>query len=515
MKIKKYANGAWADLDKFVKKFDDYTDTVTALPLPIETSATDAVENYQVYGRTVVNLADAILEHANISGDGTIIDPGLVDPEEDKYVLYTAPVESGKTYTITTSEYDSAVVYAFYSTQPAYGVPSYNNTRTVLQSEHQATITAPITGWIAFRDYITAPAGMIVEGSAPAPIYVPPGTSGGVGEETENLVTETIQGVTINSAGKLVSSGIFNASIAPIIVGKTYTLLRDYTNSSLYCAFFTELPTKGSTSYDGNRETSNQLSVTITAPINGYVVVLNKEGKSTVAEGNTAIAYGYKIPLTITSDKSRESIETPLYIGDTQLGENEYLDYQNQKIYKNPIARWTCTFIPRTTPSGNKYVGFTLNWNMLNGAKITTFARMYLGNEVVNPLTEDTPNVIVEEDTLSARESGGTGANARGELGSSIRGYLVYNDTKYYTPTFNFSYDYVAEKGNFTLIFYSYEDEVTPPLPFPTLTTYLGENSIDVDTTTAPDKVVVEYKGWKSIGEPQIYDNGEWKDDAE
>jgi hypothetical protein len=56
---------------------------------------------------------------------------------------------------------------------------------------------------------------------------------------------------------------------------------------------------------------------------------------------------------------------------------------------------------------------------------------------------------------------------------------------------------------------------IDPPLPFPTLTTYLGENSIDVDTTTAPDKVVVEYKGWKGVGDPQIYDGGEWKDDAE
>lgn len=392
MKIKKYTNGAWADLDKPVKKFATYTDEATTLPLTIEVSATDAIENYQVYGRTVVNLANAILEHANIGGDGIIMNPGLVDPEEDKYVLYTAPVESGKTYTITTSEYDGAVVYAIYSTQPAYGVQSYDNARTVLQGEHQATVTAPITGWIAFRDHITAPVGMIVEGSAPAPIYVPPGTSGGVGEETENLVTEIIQNATINSSGTLVTSSTYNASIAPITSGKTYTLLRDYNLAvgTTHYAFFANLPVKGSTSYDRNRNSTEQVSATFTAPITGYVVVLNKEGKSTVVEGNTAIPYGYKIPLTVESDTY------PLYIGDSKLGEDEYLDYGEQKIYKD------------------------------------------------------------------------------------VSGTL--------TPT-------------------------DPPEPFPTLTAYLGENCIDVDTTVAPEKVVLEYKGWKGVGEPQIYDGGEWKDE--
>lgn len=50
MKIKKYTNGAWTDLDTPVKKFDEYTDEATTLPLTIETSKTNAVENYQVYG---------------------------------------------------------------------------------------------------------------------------------------------------------------------------------------------------------------------------------------------------------------------------------------------------------------------------------------------------------------------------------------------------------------------------------------------------------------------------------
>lgn len=271
MKIKKYTNGAWADLDKPVKKFATYTDEATTLPLTIEASTTNAIENYQVYG-----------------------------------------------------------------------------------------------------------------------------AAEGAGVETENLVTEIIQNVTINNTGRIVTSSTYNASIALITSGKTYTLLRDYNLAvgTTHYAFFANLPVKGSQSYDGNRNSTEQVAVTFTAPITGYVVVLNKEGKSTVAEGNTAIPYGYKIPLTVESGE--QSGTYPLYIGGTQLGEDEYLDYVEQKIYKD------------------------------------------------------------------------------------VSGTL--------TP-------------------------IDPPAPFLTLTTYLGENSIDVDTTTAPDKVVVEYKGWKGVGEPQIYDGGEWKDE--
>lgn len=41
---------------------------------------------------------------------------------------------------------------------------------------------------------------------------------------------------------------------------------------------------------------------------------------------------GYKLPLTVTS--GTESKNTDIYIGDSKLGEAEYVDYEEQKIYK-------------------------------------------------------------------------------------------------------------------------------------------------------------------------------------
>ena len=41
---------------------------------------------------------------------------------------------------------------------------------------------------------------------------------------------------------------------------------------------------------------------------------------------------GYKLPLTLTS--GTESKDTDIYIGDSKLGAEEYVDYGEQKIYK-------------------------------------------------------------------------------------------------------------------------------------------------------------------------------------
>lgn len=41
---------------------------------------------------------------------------------------------------------------------------------------------------------------------------------------------------------------------------------------------------------------------------------------------------GYKIPLTVTSGEQSDTY--PLYIGDAKLYEDEYVDYQEQKIYR-------------------------------------------------------------------------------------------------------------------------------------------------------------------------------------
>lgn len=57
-----------------------------------------------------------------------------------------------------------------------------------------------------------------------------------------------------------------------------------------------------------------------------------------------------------------------------------------------------------------------------------------------------------------------------------------------------------------------YLQPTDPPVPLPPIPTYKGENNLSVDTTVQPEKVAVEYEGWKGVGDVEKYQNEEWSD---
>lgn len=62
--------------------------------------------------------------------------------------MMIAPVVANQTYTVKTNDVSGLVCGFFLSNPYSAGVKTYNNSRTIQSSK---TITAPITGWIAFR----------------------------------------------------------------------------------------------------------------------------------------------------------------------------------------------------------------------------------------------------------------------------------------------------------------------------------------------------------------------------
>lgn len=643
------------------KRYSTAEDTYTTLPATFQTSGADA-ENYQVYGKTVENLADAIIEHANITSDGRIFNPGAIDPAGDTFVLYIAPVVSGKAYTITTSTYDSAVVYAFYSTQPAYDVVSYNNARTVLEGTHQATITAPITGWIAFRDYVTAPAGMIVEGSTPAPIYVPPGASGGVGVQTENLFDSTkrqsYEGFWNNTGGYVSSPGWYG------------TLLIDVEPSTEYS--FNPNSTAGASAkhlfYDENGGMIGYISSgrqTFTTPDNCVMMRFSYRSSSSnimLVKGSTApttyIPYGYKIPILNTSGVTEnlwdlnsswtnsltdtKAIFTPqlvqyngntrlstagisvddnghysirsyladtdytriylkhngstrdlvigniysdfkkdkryiisfdvsgydptivggiklenimltegstapdhyiphrytsnydLFVGGTKLYEDEYLDYEKQKVYKRtendfPFAKkGTFAFgndgyiisngegkffaaIPTSVSSTINSVLIPLNETYTIPQSLDTGGEFifYLGNNVTKAglllVLYDANGVQIENWAFTSKWRISTAYNQMAGKTIAYIGLRAVSNSEQgnieLTPMF-------SKNDNLTS-YIPYLQPTDPPVPFPAIQAYIGENNLSVDTTVQPEQVVLEYAGWREI-DAKKYVNGEW-----
>lgn len=72
-----------------------------------------------------------------------------------------------------------------------------------------------------------------------------------------------------------------------------------------------------------------------------------------VVEGSTApsnyVPHGYKLPMSV-SDGTASTV-TPIYIGDTPLGEDEYVDYGEQKVYRMSEGVLTPTDPPVPLPA--------------------------------------------------------------------------------------------------------------------------------------------------------------------
>ena len=98
------------------------------------------------------------------SFNGTINGSGVLN-NSDIFSMNIAKVIEGETYTITNGT-SNQLVYAYFNEIPVIGATSYNNTRMVV-SNH--TITAEITGYIAFRTDINYETPQIEEGTKATP----------------------------------------------------------------------------------------------------------------------------------------------------------------------------------------------------------------------------------------------------------------------------------------------------------------------------------------------------------
>lgn len=99
---------------------------------------------------------------------------------------------------------------------------------------------------------------------------------GDLGEITEviNLVIDKLVGYTIETNGALNHDSQFDIQIAKVEQGKTYTISTD--SQKLICAFYDSYPEYLHYSY--NRSRIEQDSMTITAPIDGYICFRTTSG---------------------------------------------------------------------------------------------------------------------------------------------------------------------------------------------------------------------------------------------
>ena len=171
----------------------------------------------------------------------------------------------------------------------------------------------------------------------------------GLGVRTANLYNYANDDVDkyINTYGQIVTwhSGTnYVSDKIPVVPGKTYTLIAPLTvyGTEIYAAFYKSDDTALSAINITSPVSPYEKTYTITAPSGAsyFRTSIKREvgAQSTTMfiEGSIApetyIPYGYKLPITVTSNGT--TTDYPVYIGDSQLMEGEYVDYEEQKMYK-------------------------------------------------------------------------------------------------------------------------------------------------------------------------------------
>lgn len=333
------------------------------------------------------------------------------------------------------------------------------------------------------------------------------GTSSGVGDETENLWDGKIeQGGLSSSSGDETSS---------------YTRVRsDYIyiqNSGEYTVNVEGAKGVVAYIYDSSKafisaeSTTSWVSVPFTKTINSgrYVrmafakkasgsseVILPFDiSQAMLVSSSTApasyIPYGYQIPLTNTNGQQSETY--PLYIGDTKLGAEEYLDYESGKIYKK---------------KPNLVSGIIQNASVNSSGKLVYNDAL---NSAVTPIEQNKTYTM-----LYARGSGATSNMICGFFENPD--YPELNDTTYNGSRLVWNAEYRTFTAPITGYLVSscalgvtdpvvYEGEypqlapTDPPVPFPSVQTFSGENTLDSTETIEQAEITGKIKAKENENE--------------
>lgn len=196
--------------------------------------------------------------------------------------------------------------------------------------------------------------------------YIIYGTASGAGVETENLLNVPPVIIVTSRNNYYAEYRISGDAKTQIInelnshLNEEYTIslniTTEYTGNTyfvlvLFYADGTNLNVYSTRQFTPTKEVINiNLRVQYNnASGNGKTFTFNN---TMIVKGSTApssyIPYGYKLPITVASNGT--TTDYPIYIGDSQLMEGEYVDYEEQKIYKLVDGTLTPTDPPVPLP---------------------------------------------------------------------------------------------------------------------------------------------------------------------
>ena len=209
------------------------------------------------------------------------------------------------------------------------------------------------------------------------------------------------------------------------------------------------------------------------------------------------------------------------YIGNNKLMNDEYIDYEEQKIYKRTINLIKGTEIGTIWANSSSVPADMRGKDADANNRTRTNSGEYYKFSTTQSYTISTPEITGTQvsvytydpdDYTSLADSAWTNLPYTFTPSNyNYRFVIRYSDNRTITNA-NYPNLIISEGSTEPTSYVPYLQPIDPPISFPTLTTYIGENIIDINTTIKPNKVELEYLGWREIG-VETYTSGEWVED--
>lgn len=320
-----------------------------------------------------------------------------------------------------------------------------------------------------YRIYGTSEgAGTETSGTEPAGYKIPILCQSGV---TENLVNlQDIQTVTIKDNTRW---GIpFSLPAAQY----TFKAFNSVTDSYIYAIIKHNDGTYSVDSYilAGNSAYTKTLTLTEGDMLYFYNAYANSTKEETIAKmtaGNIVLVSGSTAPSEYIPHRYTSNYD--LFIGDSKLGEDEYVDYQEQKVYRKM----------NETIVANRHLDTTNGLPVAFSGRCCITSPLSVPNDYYSVYYSDTNDKNIHlmyslfNDTTLVRRR----AIENGKYMSS--GYTIdcTGGNKLYLGWFDPTQVESVTPADVTNIFLTTPTD--PPLPFPALSTYQGENTLSSEET--------------------------------
>lgn len=247
------------------------------------------------------------------------------------------------------------------------------------------------------------------------------------------------------------------------------------------------------------------VSYSFTNPSNGAYAIISfnsaTKGKLSFTKGRannyaslypaSYIPYGYKLPMTVSDGNTEQTV--PVYISDTQLAADEYVDFGEQKVYKRTENLWN----PNTAEK--KYISFegrVLNspsyaLNIIPIESNATYyfyaSEVYSGSQTLWQYRNNNDEIIGwDRNSRAVQRAGFTAPEGATKVIICFSNAWVDDKIR----DFGF-YQRSTEPPEYI----PYVAPTDPPVPLPEIPTIDGTTVIDYDGDPKPSQMYVKYKG--------------------